>query len=286
MEISEKRIEKGPKTHENEKTHAKPWAKWLGIPAVALAFGCSNQAVQDNIPIPIVDAAVDSGKTTKDSGQETKGSDGNASDGDAVSDSGSAIESDGGSGTEVNVAGIDAMEDRPNGVGSINPQDGSATDVPGSVSDTTLANSPDLASVKTVDAENLGVDVAPDQIISLDTSAVDISSKANDGQIGEAGGTIDAYAVDSEGSACQGASTTFKDYMNLDQPLQYGSWTITYKGIVATDGGASMYDLSFACGNGPATDQLLPGGVSKIDGLTVILSSGGRSAVFATISSN
>ncbi len=152
----------------------------------------------------------------------------------------------------------------------------------------------DAATVSTTDGP-----VAADGSVTgpVDGSVVGDTSPASTGPITDGAvpisqdgpTTVDGTVVGdaaSEGPACQGASTTFKDYMNLDQPLQYGSWTITYKGIVATDGGASMYDLSFACGNGPATDQLLPGGVSKIDGLTVILSSGGRSAVFATISSN
>src|SRR5208283_4136814 len=90
----------------------------------------------------------------------------------------------------------------------------------------------------------------------------------------------------SEGPSCQGTNAQFKGFLNLDQPVQYGTWTITYKGIVASDAGDSLYDLSFACG-GQATDQLLPGGVSKIGGqMSVNLTNGGRGAVFATISSN
>ncbi len=98
------------------------------------------------------------------------------------------------------------------------------------------------------------------------------------------GGAIDADL--SEGGSCT-ASEVYKDYMNLDQPLQYGSWTITYKGIVATDGGASAYDISVGSENGATTNHILPDGVSIIplgDALMSLdLSSGGRSAVFATI---
>jgi len=97
-------------------------------------------------------------------------------------------------------------------------------------------------------------------------------------------GTVDAEL--SEGGGCT-ASEPYKGFVNLGQPLQYGNWTITYKGIVASDAGASLYDLSFASEDGATTDKFLPGGVSNFSlgdmQMSVDLTNGGRGAVFATI---